>query len=366
MLRGLMRHPAKTMVEMARLLSASRKIAIATHSGLGPTFQRAIRLRFEKQFSPEEIYDLGLCEPRQYALLAPNWISRKRLTKLQEKLNPEFLAPLFKNKVLFYALCEATGLPIPRCRACFFKDATGWTAERTKIDSDAAWIDFFNTAAPQKFIIKPSLGDHGKGIMAFFRDGQDRFHAVGGSVFSAADVLNVMKQNTFGQCLIIQEYLQNHSAIVTLTGVDGRQTIRITTFIDRVGKCHFILSFAKLIVGDNVVDNFCDGTTGNILARIDAATGALYTARMAIQQMRPPRPVKCHPTTGKQIESFLIPYWKEACDLAQRAAMQFLPARTVGWDIIICPDGPRIVEGNIWWDSLGSMDSIESFFEANI
>ena len=38
--------------------------------------------------------------------------------------------------------------------------------------------------------------------------------------------------------------------------------------------------------------------------------------------------------------------------LAEQAALQFLPLRTIGWDIAITPGGPSILEGNVWWDPL--------------
>jgi len=45
-----------------------------------------------------------------------------------------------------------------------------------------------------------------------------------------------------------------------------------------------------------------------------------------------------------------LPFWDEACALAETAARHFLPIRTIGWDVALTPEGPVILEGNFWWN----------------
>jgi hypothetical protein len=47
---------------------------------------------------------------------------------------------------------------------------------------------------------------------------------------------------------------------------------------------------------------------------------------------------------------FAIPLWAEACALVERAALAFLPLRTIGWDVAVTPRGALLIEGNVTWD----------------
>ena len=60
--------------------------------------------------------------------------------------------------------------------------------------------------------------------------------------------------------------------------------------------------------------------------------------------------VSAHPKTKIPFEGVRLPFWAEACHLVRQTAVKFIPIRTIGWDVALTPDGPVIVEGNIWWD----------------
>lgn len=59
-----------------------------------------------------------------------------------------------------------------------------------------------------------------------------------------------------------------------------------------------------------------------------------------------------HPDTGVNLESFVIPYVKEAIYQAKRFH-SFLGLHSIGWDIAIGQDGPIIIEGNDNWEING-------------
>jgi len=40
----------------------------------------------------------------------------------------------------------------------------------------------------------------------------------------------------------------------------------------------------------------------------------------------------------------------EVRELVSVAASRFMPLRTVGWDVAVAEDGPRLIEGNAWYD----------------
>ena len=65
-----------------------------------------------------------------------------------------------------------------------------------------------------------------------------------------------------------------------------------------------------------------------------------------------------------EIEGTKLPCWEEICDLAVSVAPHFLPMRSIGWDIALTPEGPKIVEGNARWDPpmFGNFGESESVF----
>lgn len=61
---------------------------------------------------------------------------------------------------------------------------------------------------------------------------------------------------------------------------------------------------------------------------------------------------KCieHPISGIKFENFQIPYWEETISLVKKAHQHFYGVKTIGWDVAITPDGPKLIEGNIDWN----------------
>jgi hypothetical protein len=153
----------------------------------------------------------------------------------------------------------------------------------------------------------------------------------------------------FGR-IVIQSVLRNHSDIRELTGTEALQTARIVTWIDEAGDVQTYLAFFKIIVGANLHDNYNQGLSGNLIANIDLATGALGYATGASPDKIGFSIVSNHPTTGRPISGFCLPHWGEACELVCKAAQLFRPLRAIGWDVAITQDGALLMEGNSIWD----------------
>jgi Sugar-transfer associated ATP-grasp len=129
------------------------------------------------------------------------------------------------------------------------------------------------------------------------------------------------------------------------------QTVRITTFIGRAMKCHILFSHLKLMTLPEVfTDNIGDGRSANLTNVICLETGRIVRSLLKTPDGAGYQALFHHPITHGQLIGFPIPCWREACDLACRAAHTFLPVRSVGWDVAITDAGVKILEGNIWWD----------------
>jgi hypothetical protein len=62
--------------------------------------------------------------------------------------------------------------------------------------------------------------------------------------------------------------------------------------------------------------------------------------------------VTSHPDTGVVFSETTVPMWPEVLELCRRAARMFPGIRSIGWDLVVSPDGPIFLEGNDEWDML--------------
>lgn len=124
--------------------------------------------------------------------------------------------------------------------------------------------------------------------------------------------------------------------------------IRIITLIASDGTPHVIYAVQKFGTKDVCVDNYGPGGIG---CRVNVETGVVdWPAVLGEGYMR--ETYTEHPTSGKKLVGYKIPFFKEACDMCCEAAMVTPSLRYVGWDVGITPDGPAIVEGNDFTDYL--------------
>ena len=312
-------------------------------------FCRAVQLCRQERFLPDEAFRLGLFDPELSEEESACFVSRKKLTRVQESLNPVSWAPLLKDKSLLYRYCRAVDIPIPELYAIYFQDMPGWSNTGSFIEGRSGWGRFINDELPREFVIKPARSALGKGIMAFRRSENDFIDAEGKS-YSASGICDLMWGNCEFSCFVIQERLRNHPELVRLSGNDNLQTVRMISFVDMAGGADILQAQLKLITGDNVTDNFEYGLTGNIQAQVSVADGKLSHAITIAPDGSGIKTVAAHPQTDICLAGFQLPFWAEACRLVKCAALKFSPIRTIGWDVALTGDGPVVLEGNIWWN----------------
>jgi hypothetical protein len=233
--------------------------------------------------------------------------------------------------------------------AIYFKDMPGWSKTGAFIEGPDDWAKFINDRLPHEFIIKPAQSALGKGIMAFRRS-ENAFVDAAGKRCSALDICDLMSGDCEFDCFVVQQRLRNHPELIRLSGNDNLQTVRMISFVDMAGRADILQAQLKLITGDNVTDNFEYGLTGNIQAQVSLADGKLAHAITIALDGLGIKTVAAHPQTDICLAGFQLPFWSEACTLVRQAALKFAPVRTIGWDIALTPDGPVVLEGNIWWN----------------
>ncbi|MEO1368794.1 MAG: sugar-transfer associated ATP-grasp domain-containing protein, partial [Acidobacteriota bacterium] len=213
------------------------------------------------------------------------------------------------------------------------------------------WRRYFADDAPSPLAIKPSKGVYARGLRLLERAG-DGWRDAGGEEVDIDRLLDEMDGDSSYDTFILQDRLLNDAALRELSGSDALQTARVVTLVGDDRRPRVLFACFKVINSPHLSDNFDYGTSGNLLADIDLETGELRAVKGKDPSGFGLRELDRHPGTGVELTGLRLPHWPETRRLAEAAALKFMPLRTIGWDIGITPDGPSIVEGNVWWDGL--------------
>lgn len=363
----VLKRPVRMVQQLFRIVRFCRSLTPFCSANYHHIFLRAIRLCRKRGFSPKEAFRLGLFNPKLSPDELSKYVSRKKMTELQEAINPPSWVPLVRDKSIFYRYCMTLSIPIPKLYAIFCRRAPGWSYNRSPLTNRDDWKSFFEFQIPPEFVIKPAISSFGRALNIFTRTNEGFIDARGRS-YKADDIYETMSSNSKYDTFVIQERLQSHPQLVELSGTHFLQTVRITTLVDSNSLCHILHAFFKPIVGQNIIDNFKHGKTGNMQAEVSLDDGFLNPAVMIEPNGSGIKTVPAHPKTGVLFSQFQLPLWPEACRLVKETAPNFLPIRTIGWDIVLTPNGPLILEGNNWWEPLNMhrcMDSIVDVLARN-
>lgn len=116
-------------------------------------------------------------------------------------------------------------------------------------------------------------------------------------------------------------------------------TVRIITVNRYDEKVKVVAAYQRIGNSGKIVDNY---NGGGMVVPINEQTGIIeYPAVDKLKNI-----YYKHPITNIDIVGFKIPMYKEAVNLAKKAAKVVKEIRYVGWDIAITDKGPVIIEGN--------------------
>jgi len=356
MLADIVKYPFK-VVSFARKMRAAHALYGKPYPDM---LRRFMHLCDQELFSPREVFLWDLLGPKYADSELQSALSKAACVALQQRLNPASAAALTEDKSIFYQYCVANGLPTPRLLAVIGPQL-GWTADRRVLASDDDWIRFFTELQVSTIVVKPVLGVYARSVRLLRREGVSWIDARGRRL-SPEELTRDLRQDKDYNSFVVQERAYPHPRLVELSGTDYMQTLRVVTIVSPREGARVVFPLVKVIAGSSAVDNFSYGATGNFLAPINLTTGRIECARAARPGGVGTEVVERHPVTGVAFAGYEVPLWHEACDLARRAAMSFLPLVTIGWDIGITPDGPLLIEGNAWWDPVHTMEKKMDLF----
>lgn len=277
------------------------------------------------------------------------YITKKELSLLQEKINPSRFTSLVKNKLAFYERCTAENIPTPNILAIIANSNLQVPQNIPIIQSKESLSDLFAQHDNKTLFLKITDGSYGEGALSI-KLKRGNIYDPFDKKLSIDTILShclMHKQKSF----LVQEHLSSHKDVHDLMPGPALGTFRLVTLLQKYNNdVNIPYAFAKIPVRGNIVDNFQHGESGNLVCGIDVSNGRLMHGRGTGKGGRSVLRKEKHPDTQLVFTDFTVPFWGEIVRLTTRAAKAFAEFGTLGWDIAITNKGLYILEANCRWD----------------
>ncbi|MCR2761937.1 flagellar biosynthesis protein [Microbacterium sp. zg.B48] len=135
--------------------------------------------------------------------------------------------------------------------------------------------------------------------------------------------------------LLVEEVIQQHAALAAVCP-GTVNTTRITAFFD--GEKTHILAMAQKFGRGAVSDQMTFGGFYTMLDDDGRAVGPGYDSHGHVYA--------AHPDSGFIIDQFQLPMMEQVRAFIDRVARVVPQVQYVGWDVVVTPEGPVLVEGN--------------------
>jgi hypothetical protein len=143
---------------------------------------------------------------------------------------------------------------------------------------------------------------------------------------------------------IVQRRLRNHPALDPITN-GWLATLRIVVALRRDGTSALLGNSLGLPYGSSIT------CAQALVCAVDWQQGVIIQTQDPGSLGQPASQAIAHPDTGHTLHGSKVPFWQESLDLVQRAhRLAFPNFATLGWDVVITPDGPLLLETNSGWD----------------
>lgn len=274
---------------------------------------------------------------------AGNWRSRFHhvvyaLNRRTQRLH------VFRDKLVFDGWVRNAGFDTPETLALLRRGVVYDVATQQKTD-----LPTFLARHQGDLFIKDREGHGGEG--AFLVNVSEAGCSLNGKPATRDEIIAKLRSLTYPA--LIQKRLVQHDRMAALNP-SSINSLRVVTMLGR--NCPEAVSLATAIrigAAGNIVDNL---SGGGYCAGVDQASGGLC----AIPRSKAGAQLSAAPLGLDTLEGYSIPHYDEAVRHCLQLHEMIGPAPiTIGWDVAIGPEGPVILEGNMFWDPtlhLGSVD----------
>ena len=234
--------------------------------------------------------------------------------------------PVADDKIVTKEIMKRVGVPVPETYRVYSR-----FYELRGLESDLG--------SYHDFVIKPSQGRGGGGIIVIAdRQGED-WVGVSGKVYSIHDIKKHISDIMFGvysfdlhDRALIEARIVQHEEMNVLSPF-GLADVRVILHRDEP-----VLSMTR--IPTKASEGRANLHQGAVGAGIDLASGRTVHAVLKGD------PVDKHPDTGVDLIGRAVPYWDRVVEISLRAA-RAVPLKYLGVDISISQGGPVLLEINV-------------------
>jgi alpha-L-glutamate ligase-like protein len=239
--------------------------------------------------------------------------------------NPRRGFPVADRKVLTKEVMGAAGVPVPRTYAVYSR-----FFELRDLERDLAGLE--------GFVVKPSQGSGGGGILVITGRDHDGWRSIGGRRFGLEELRKQVADILFGvysfggeDQAIIEERVRQHEHMNQLSPL-GLADVRLIVFRETP-----VLAMSRIPTRRSEGKaNLHQGAVG---VGIDMESGETTGASLG------GRSITRHPDTEAQLVGRTIPFWPQIRELGRRAALA-APLKYIGVDVAVSEEGPVLLEIN--------------------
>lgn len=196
--------------------------------------------------------------------------------------------------------------------------------------------DFFDKH--ERVLVKPLSSEQGKGI----------YVAQGKEEQSVAEIIEECKKHP----VLLEEVCENCEELNRINS-SSLNTLRVYTVVTKDGTIEIPSVSLRCGCGKTVVDNWGSGGVGY---PVDLESGIVYAPGVDKKGNK----YIYHPGTDVVMPGFIIPRFKEACEMAKNVIRKDMKVVYAGHDIAILPDRLELIEVNFpgGHDFLQTLDQV--------
>lgn len=189
-------------------------------------------------------------------------------------------------------------------------------------------------------VAKPVDAEQGKGFYKITSSNGE--FSVNGKSVTERELEQLQRDPGYSNYMIT-EFVDQHEYSNQIFA-ETTNTIRVLTVMDSdTGEPQVIRPGHRFGTERSIpVDNF---ENGGVIAPIDVESGTLGQLAVLDEEGKRQRRDN-HPDSGAEITSVTIPDWEEVKSIILEGARSYPMARVIGWDIVITPEQPVILEAS--------------------